>query len=153
PPTATPTSSLSALSLHDALPIYNGTFRGFNPAMVTGSESLRLFWQDDAFAKATKAKGDMVAARLREIAAEHPETGAHVRGRGLGLGLAFEQTEVAKKLTAECFDRGLLLETSGPEDEVAKLLPPLTATEEELSSGLDIMADAARAAVKVPQLA
>src|SRR5699024_7554099 len=53
---------------------HNGTFRGFNPAMVTGSESLRLFWQDDAFAKDTKAKGDMVAARLQEIAAEHPET-------------------------------------------------------------------------------
>ncbi|KOX17736.1 diaminobutyrate--2-oxoglutarate transaminase [Nocardiopsis sp. NRRL B-16309] len=130
---------------------HNGTFRGFNPAMVTGSEALRQFWSDDEFATATKAKGDMVAARLGEMAAEFPEVGAHVRGRGLARGLAFEDTGIAKRLAAESFDRGLLVETSGPEDEVAKLLPPLTATEEELTAGLDIMADAARAAVKVAQ--
>jgi diaminobutyrate-2-oxoglutarate transaminase len=130
---------------------HNGTFRGFNPAMVTGSEALRLFWSDDEFAAATKAKGAMVASRLEEMAAEFPQVGAHVRGRGLARGLAFEDTGIAKRVAAESFDRGLLLETSGPEDEVAKLLPPLTATEEELTAGLDIMADAARAAVKVAQ--
>ncbi|GAB2520036.1 diaminobutyrate--2-oxoglutarate transaminase [Nocardiopsis aegyptia] len=130
---------------------HNGTFRGFNPAMVTGSEALRQFWSDGEFAAATKAKGDLVAARLGEMAAEFPEVGAHVRGRGLARGLAFEDTGIAKRLAAESFDRGLLVETSGPEDEVAKLLPPLTATEEELTAGLDIMADAARAAVKASQ--
>ncbi|MCY9787624.1 diaminobutyrate--2-oxoglutarate transaminase [Nocardiopsis sp. EMB25] len=130
---------------------HNGTFRGFNPAMVTGTEALRRFWSDDSFARATKAKGDMVAARLTEIAAEFPEVGAHVRGRGLARGLGFEETSIAKRVAAESFERGLLLETSGPEDEVAKLLPALTTTEEELNAGLDIMADAARAAVKVAQ--
>ncbi|MEV2276096.1 diaminobutyrate--2-oxoglutarate transaminase [Nocardiopsis sp. NPDC049922] len=130
---------------------HNGTFRGFNPAMVTGAEALRRYWSDDAFARQTRAKGDMVAARLTEIAAEFPQVGAHVRGRGLARGLAFEDTSIAKRVAAESFDRGLLVETSGPEDEVAKLLPPLTTTEEELRAGLDIMADAARAAVKVAQ--
>ncbi|MDE3724417.1 diaminobutyrate--2-oxoglutarate transaminase [Nocardiopsis sp. N85] len=130
---------------------HNGTFRGFNPAMVTATEALRRYWTDDAFANATKAKGDLVAARLDEMAAEHAEFGAHVRGRGLARGLAFTDTDLAKKVAAESFDRGLLLETSGPEDEVAKLLPPLTMTDEELTAGLDIMADAARAAAKVAQ--
>ncbi|GAB3728860.1 diaminobutyrate--2-oxoglutarate transaminase [Nocardiopsis nanhaiensis] len=131
---------------------HNGTFRGFNPAMVTGSEALRRFWSDDAFSEATKAKGELVEARLAEMAAEHADFGAHVRGRGLARGLAFDaEGDIANKLAAECFDRGLLLETSGPEDEVAKLLPPLTATDEELTAGLDIMADSARAAVKVAQ--
>ena len=130
---------------------HNGTFRGFNPAMVTGTEALRRFWTDDAFATATKAKGDLVAARLEEMAAEHTDLGAHVRGRGLARGLAFADASVAKRIAAESFERGLLLETSGPEDEVAKLLPPLTMTEEELTAGLDIMADAARVATKVAQ--
>jgi diaminobutyrate-2-oxoglutarate transaminase len=39
------------------------------------------------------------------------------------------------------YDRGLLMETSGPEDEVVKLMPPLTTTAEELSEGLDILQD------------
>ncbi|WP_067607940.1 diaminobutyrate--2-oxoglutarate transaminase [Nocardiopsis listeri] len=128
---------------------HNGTFRGFNPAMVTGAEALRRYWSDDSFAQATLAKGTMVEARLSEMAAEHAEFGAHVRGRGLARGLAFDaEGGLAKKVAAESFERGLLLETSGPEDEVAKLLPPLTMTDEELTAGLDIMADAARAAVK-----
>lgn len=131
---------------------HNGTFRGFNPAMVTGTEALRRYWSDDSFAQATLAKGAMVEARLSEMAAEHAEFGAHVRGRGLARGLAFDaEGGLAKKVAAESFERGLLLETSGPEDEVAKLLPPLTMTDEELTAGLDIMADAARAAVKIAQ--
>lgn len=133
---------------------HNGTFRGFNPAMVTGTEALRRFWSDDTFAQATLAKGQLVEGRLAEMAAEHADFGAHVRGRGLARGLAFDaEGGIAKKVAAGCFDRGLLLETSGPEDEVAKLLPPLTTTEEELTTGLDIMADAVREAVKVPQTA
>ena len=131
---------------------HNGTFRGFNPAMITGTEALRRYWSDDSFAQATLAKGTMVEARLSEMAAEHAEFGAHVRGRGLARGLAFDtEGGLAKKVAAESFERGLLLETSGPEDEVAKLLPPLTMTDEELTAGLDIMADAARAAVKSAQ--
>ena len=131
---------------------HNGTFRGFNPAMITGTEALRRYWSDDSFAQATLAKGAMVEARLSEMAAEHAEFGAHVRGRGLARGLAFDaEGGLAKKVAAESFERGLLLETSGPEDEVAKLLPPLTMTDEELTAGLDIMADAARAAVKSAQ--
>ncbi|CQD20473.1 diaminobutyrate--2-oxoglutarate aminotransferase [Mycolicibacterium conceptionense] len=39
------------------------------------------------------------------------------------------------------FDRGALMETSGPSDEVVKLLPPLTTSPAELSEGLDILAE------------
>ena len=34
------------------------------------------------------------------------------------------------------FDRGLLMETSGPEGEVVKVMPPLTVTDDELADGL-----------------
>ncbi|PSK98567.1 diaminobutyrate aminotransferase [Murinocardiopsis flavida] len=131
---------------------HNGTFRGPNPAFVTGTAALKRFWADDALEKETGVKGDLVEARLTAIAEEFPETGAHVRGRGLARGLAFDREGVAKKVCKEAFDRGLLMETSGPEDEVAKLLPPLTVTTEELETGLDIIRDSVRAAVgAVPQ--
>ena len=45
----------------------------------------------------------------------------------------------------EAFGRGLLMETSGPEGEVVKLLPPLTTTEQELAQGLEIIAESFRA--------
>jgi diaminobutyrate-2-oxoglutarate transaminase len=42
----------------------------------------------------------------------------------------------------------LLLETAGPDSEVAKLMPALTITDEELEKGLEIFADAVRHAVR-----
>ncbi|MFC4563158.1 diaminobutyrate--2-oxoglutarate transaminase [Nocardiopsis mangrovi] len=128
---------------------HNGTFRGFSPAFVTGKAALDLFWRDDELQRSTLAKGALIEERLTAIAAEFADEGAHVRGRGMARGLAFDQGSTAKALAKEAFRRGLLLETSGPEDEVAKLLPALTTTEEELEEGLEIIADAARAAVKI----
>jgi diaminobutyrate-2-oxoglutarate transaminase len=40
---------------------------------------------------------------------------------------------------AQAFERRLLMETSGPEGEVVKLLPPLTTTADELAEGLGII--------------
>ncbi|CAM3806563.1 diaminobutyrate--2-oxoglutarate transaminase [Nocardiopsis rhodophaea] len=130
---------------------HNGTFRGPNPAFVTGAAAIDTFWRDDELQKATLAKGELIRKRLTAIAEEFSEAGAHVRGRGMAAGLAFEREGAATALSREAFQRGLLVETSGPEDEVAKLLPALTMTEEELEQGLEIMAEATRAAVKVSQ--
>jgi len=37
------------------------------------------------------------------------------------------------------FERGLLMETAGPDGEVMKLLPPLTLSDDELTEGLAII--------------
>ena len=70
-------------------------------------------------------------------------TGAEVRGRGLhpGAGRSSDPA-VAGRVCRAAFARGLVIETSGPECEVVKLLPPLTIGESELADGLEIIADA-----------
>jgi diaminobutyrate-2-oxoglutarate transaminase len=45
-------------------------------------------------------------------------------------------------VTSAAFERGLLVETAGPKDEVVKLLPPLTASATEIDQGLALLADA-----------
>ena len=40
------------------------------------------------------------------------------------------------------YHNGLLLETSGPQDEVVKLLPPLTISHDDLVFGLSVLSDA-----------
>jgi diaminobutyrate-2-oxoglutarate transaminase len=47
---------------------------------------------------------------------------------------------------AAAYERSLLMETSGPEGEVVKLLPPLTATRQELAEGLEILGESVVAA-------
>lgn len=124
---------------------HNGTFRGINPAFVTATEALRTYWRDDELEKATKAKGERVAEAFAELVNQYPDANLVAKGRGLARGLEFPSGELASKVCAAAFDRGLLMETSGPDGEVVKLLPALTTTEEEIDQGLSIIRDSVRA--------
>jgi diaminobutyrate-2-oxoglutarate transaminase len=124
---------------------HNGTFRGFNPALLTATAALRTYWQDDALERRTIATGERIGAVLAALAGSVPGTEIAPRGRGMVHGLAFTHPELAHEVSAAAFDRGLLVETAGPEDEVVKLLPPLTATDSELDQGLALLADALQA--------
>jgi diaminobutyrate-2-oxoglutarate transaminase len=124
---------------------HNGTFRGYNPAFVTGAAALRTYWADDALQRSTLAKGERVRVALSEIAAANPGAELTVKGRGLAQGLAFSGGELAGKVCAAAFERGLLVETSGPDGEVVKLLPALTITDDELTEGLRRLTEAVTA--------
>ena len=124
---------------------HNGTFRGVNPAFVTGTAALRTYWRDDKLERATLAKGQRITTALTALAQSVPGTLIRPRGRGLAHGLAFENGELAGKVSAAAFERGLLVETCGPQGTVIKLLPPLTITGPELDQGLALLADATQA--------
>ena len=118
---------------------HNGTFRGHNPAFVTGTAALDR-WTDDELATDVKVKGQTMGDRLTEIADEHPEIAATVKGRGMIQGLAFDDPSLATRIAHRCFERHLVIETAGPDSEVLKLLPPLTIDESHLEEGLEIIA-------------
>ncbi len=118
---------------------HNGTFRGFNPALVTARRTLELFWQDDAFAGEVKRKGEKIREWLQGLAARHPQAKGEVRGRGMMQAVEFENQELAGKVSEKAFGHRLIIETAGPNDEVLKLLPPLTIEDEVLDQGLEII--------------
>jgi diaminobutyrate-2-oxoglutarate transaminase len=119
---------------------HNGTFRGNNPAFITATRTLEIFWTDDTLQRTTLDKGDRINQALVRIATDHDDV--TVRGRGMAKGLAFKQPEKAAKVCTAAFDRGLLMETAGPSDEVAKLMPALTASYDEVDRGLEILTEA-----------
>ncbi|MEQ5774154.1 MULTISPECIES: diaminobutyrate--2-oxoglutarate transaminase [unclassified Thalassospira] len=119
---------------------HNGTFRGNNHAFVTAAAALEHFWSDDKFASDVKEKAEFLGKRLEEIATRYGDNGSIYRkGRGLMQGICFESGEIAGKVTSECFTHNLIIETSGPEDEVVKCLVPLTISMEDLAHGLDVL--------------
>ncbi|EMR00313.1 diaminobutyrate--2-oxoglutarate transaminase [Paeniglutamicibacter gangotriensis] len=130
---------------------HNGTFRGNNPAFVTATAALRAYWADDKFEKQLAGTIATLHTGLEKIAGS--VEGAGVRGRGLLAGVIFKDLEIASKVAAEAFANGLLVETSGPEDEVVKIMPPLNVTDEQLARGLEILAAAVRTAVESSTLA
>lgn len=126
---------------------HNGTFRGNNLAFVTAIESLELFWKDDSLTKEVLRKGEIVREALEGMARAFPELEPEVRGRGLIQGLATTLPDFAGAVSTEAFNRGLIIETSGPDTEVVKLLPPLTIDDETLHAGLEIVRESIAAAM------
>lgn len=121
---------------------HNGTFRGNTHAFVTGRITLEKFWKDESFAAEVRRKGAHLHDRLSRIAKLVP--GAELRGRGMMQGINVGAGDLAGRICAAAFDRGLIIETSGADDEVIKFLGPLTIPDEILDAGLDMLEAAVR---------
>ncbi|GAB2669941.1 diaminobutyrate--2-oxoglutarate transaminase [Gordonia jinhuaensis] len=118
---------------------HNGTFRGNNPAFVTATKALETFWGDDTFAADVRRKGLRMHAALEALCRDHGSISS--RGRGMVAGLAFGDPAHAAQVCERAFARGLLVESAGPSDEVVKLLPALTISDEDLDDGLRLLAE------------
>jgi diaminobutyrate-2-oxoglutarate transaminase len=118
---------------------HNGTFRGNNMAFVTARVALEHYWKDASFSQEVKRKGRIVRSRLSKLVRMDDSDIISARGRGLMQALDCQSGELAKKITSTAFENGLVLETSGSNDQVVKCLMPLTITDEQLNQGLDIL--------------
>ncbi|MDR5865795.1 diaminobutyrate--2-oxoglutarate transaminase [Halomonas koreensis] len=129
---------------------YNGTFRGFNLAFATAAAAMRKYWSDDTFERDVQRKARIVEERFAKIAAwlsEEKGIEASERGRGLMRGIDVGSGDIADKITAQAFENGLVIETSGQDGEVVKCLCPLTIPDEDLIEGLDILEASAKQAL------
>lgn len=119
---------------------HSGTFRGNNMAFVTASQALDSYWADENFAADVERKAGMVRDWLENLVHSYPMADLSVRGRGLIQGLVTPAgDDMANQFSRKAFEQGLVIETSGAHDEVLKVLPALTITEEQLKKGLEII--------------
>jgi len=123
---------------------HNGTFRGNNHAFVTATAALETYWSDPALSSAVEKKGELIRTRLEAIAEQHPWIAPHVRGRGLILGIETRDPADAQRICQAAFEKGLIMESAGPEGEVAKVMPPLVIGEVDLKEGLELLEAAIR---------
>lgn len=126
---------------------HNGTFRGNNLAFVTARATIEHFWSNSTFSKEIRKKSWTVGKHLHRIREDYPGI-VGVRGRGLVFGVECAPAELAGSICAEAFKRGLILETSGANDQVVKFLPPLTTDVHTLEDGLDIFESSLNAALE-----
>ncbi|WP_028055507.1 diaminobutyrate--2-oxoglutarate transaminase [Sinorhizobium medicae] len=118
---------------------HNGTFRGNNLALVTATAALQKYWTDEKLSQGVLEKGRIISERLRQIAQSSPNSLLSVRGRGMMLGLDCSTGKLAERIVRRAFEDGLVVERCGAEDQVIKLLAPLTIDGETLQRGLDIL--------------
>ena len=96
--------------------------------------------------------GERLLAGLREAARPH-RCVAEVRGRGLMVGIEFADPEtlaprgdLAKRVLAEAFARGLLLLPCGTHGQVVRVIPPLVTTDDEVDRSIGILGESFGAA-------
>ena len=89
-------------------------------------------------------QGTSLIAGLRALQAERPGI-ADVRGLGLMVAVEFSRPDGSpdgtrgKQILHECVDRGMLLLTCGPYDNVIRLIPPLIIGEEQVAEALSVL--------------
>ncbi|HIV73949.1 MAG TPA: aminotransferase class III-fold pyridoxal phosphate-dependent enzyme, partial [Candidatus Pseudogracilibacillus intestinigallinarum] len=126
---------------------HNGTFRGNNLAFIAATEAL-TYWENDTFSNEIDKKAALIENFTTEMVQKYPEIKGETRGRGLMQGVACHVDGVAEKICAASFEQGLLMETSGPKDEVFKFLPPLMIDEEGLKKGFQIIENSIQSIVE-----
>ena len=141
---------LSVLLLRPEIDIWspgehNGTFRGNNLAFVTATVALRKFWSGSvdrggpALVDEVSRRADLVRGLLTRLAETN---GFAVKGRGMMVGLDVGDGPLAERICNRCFDNGLIVERSGPDDEVVKVLAPLTTPDPLLIEGMEVLSEA-----------
>ena len=135
--------AMAALLLRPDLDVWNpgehnGTFRGNCHAFVTAAAAIDTFWKDDSLTTKVSASSAFLERELAEIASRRQ---AKVRGVGMMTGIDLGSREAASSVKQFCFRNRLIIETSGPFDEVLKLLPPLNILEGDLERAVSIISD------------
>ncbi|MFO1248135.1 MAG: aminotransferase class III-fold pyridoxal phosphate-dependent enzyme, partial [Alphaproteobacteria bacterium] len=113
----------------------HGTTYGGNPlAMAVGNEAIDMILEPGFLDHVNKVAG-YLHQQLGALTASHPGVFESVRGQGLMIGLKMKTDAAAFIAAARA--NGLVVLPAG--DNVVRLLPPLTLTEEEAREGLDLL--------------
>ncbi len=119
-----------------------GTFGG-NPVACAAALAVLEELSSPGFRERADQIAALLRTRLDELATKHALIG---EVRGLGSMLAFELVEqsgeASKAVTVAAREKGLILLSCGLYGNVIRLLPPLSATDEELERGLAILEEA-----------
>jgi 4-aminobutyrate aminotransferase len=119
-----------------------GTFGG-NPVACAAALAVLEELSSPGFRERADQIATLLRTRLDELASNHEQIG-EVRGLGsmLAIELVEQNAEASKAVTVAAREKGLILLSCGLYGNVIRLLPPLSATDEELERGLAILEEA-----------
>jgi len=118
---------------------HTGTFRGNQLSLIAGRASLELFLQtklDEEVRRKEKLVEKYLQEKINTI-----DSRITTRGIGLIWGIDFSgfAEDMTKPIIAACFRNGLIIERVGRDNNVLKVMPPLTIDDDLLIKGLDII--------------
>jgi len=117
---------------------HNGTFRGNNLAFVAAKTALS-YWEDEAFLKQLRENIEVMDLRLEIVLKKYTKHLVRKKGRGLFQGLEFKHPEDVIRVRRAMFERKIVMEMSGPRNEVLKLMPSLKIPTSLLEQCIDMI--------------
>jgi len=87
------------------------------------------------------AKGDYLIPKLKVIAENHPRIINKVTGKGLLIGVHFNDPEIGYKVAAGLFRKGVLVAGTLISAQTIRIEPPLVITYEQIDSVLNLLND------------
>lgn len=118
-----------------------GTTLGGSPlGCVAALKVIDMIEKDDLSSRAEEI-GKQIRKRMEHIS---PSVG-EVRGRGAMIGIEIVKDDLepnpqlTRQIVKNCYERGVIILTSGAGGNVIRLLPPLVITDEELAEALDVV--------------
>ena len=110
----------------------HGTTFGGNPlAMAVGNAVMEII-ADEAFLQGVRDRGLRLKQKLAAVADSYPDLIEEIRGEGLMLGVRCKTPNV--DVVAAASQEGLLIVPAG--DNVARFLPPLNISDEEIDEAV-----------------
>lgn len=112
---------------------HGSTFGGNPVACAAALATLDVLEHEGCYERARRL-GERALERLRPV--------GDARGIGLMIGVELADGAAAARVQQRCLDHGLLVLTCGPDDDVLRLIPPLTITDDDFDLGLAIILNA-----------
>ena len=115
------------------------TFGGNNVSAAIGAEVLDVL-RDERLMENAVARGEQFRAAMDAAREALPGLVGEVRGRGLYVGVDLVQGEGSREpdgaaaafVASRCRERGVLVSTDGPAENVIKIKPPLSITDADM---------------------
>ena len=127
---------------------HNGTFRGNQLSFIAGKASFDWLLENNVEAE-TRRKGEIVKDFITKEVISLDDR-LELRGMGLIWGIDFGKInpELSEQIIEKCFEQKLICECAGRDGAVLKIMPPLVIDDDLLMKGLEIIANAAKEALK-----
>jgi 4-aminobutyrate aminotransferase len=121
---------------------HGSTFGGNPVACAAALATLDVLESEDLYTRASTL-GDRIVGRLRRELGGHPRV-RDIRGIGLMVGVELADKAVTDAVCAACLAAGVIVLACGPDENVLRLVPPLTVSDDEIDQGLAVLVDAVR---------
>jgi 4-aminobutyrate aminotransferase len=135
---------VASRSLMDRWPTgtHGSTFGGNPVACAAALATLDVLDETDGYRRSAEL-GARVVDRLRREVGGHGNV-RDIRGIGLMVGVELADKAVTERVCQACLDAGVIVLSCGPDENVLRLAPSLTITDDEIDHGLAVLCEVIR---------